>query len=374
MKILQISNDFAGSKVHSNLFQHLDAQGVDQVVYCPIRDPKLFDSNKFESQCTDFIYSFIIKPWYKFLYHYKRRVLYCDMKSKVDMKSIDLIHAATLFSDGGLAYKAYKEFQVPYVIAVRNTDINDFAKLQPHTWASGRKILLCAQKIYFISKALQHEFEHLKFVQSILKQIKSKMVLRPNGVESYWLNHVTNSSTMGDDILYIGDFSANKNVLKLIEAVKEIRSESAYRDIHLTIIGGGKEKGTMVSDVIQKENFITYLGKIYDKEKISDVMRKHALFAMPSIHETFGLVYIESLSQNLPVIFSKGQGIDQLFSDNEFPIGIGVDPKSIISIKEAILTILNNRIRYSNKQIDFTRFDWETIAASYIKDYQSIFY
>ena len=149
MKILQISNDFAGSKVHSNLFQHLDAQGIEQVVYCPIRNPKLFDSNKFEGQYTDFIYSFIIKPWYKFLYHYKRRVLY-RMKNKVDLKSIDLIHAATLFSDGGLAYKAYKEFHVPYVIAVRNTDINDFAKLQlASTWVSGKKILLSAQKIYF---------------------------------------------------------------------------------------------------------------------------------------------------------------------------------------------------------------------------------
>lgn len=372
MKILQISNDFAGSKVHSNLFQHLDAQGIEQVVYCPIRDPKLFDSNKFEGQYTDFIYSFIIKPWYKFLYHYKRRVLYQDMKNKVDLKSIDLIHAATLFSDGGLAYKAYKEFHVPYVIAVRNTDINDFAKLQPHTWVSGRKILLSAQKIYFISKALQNEFEQLRFVQPILQQIKSKMVLRPNGVESYWLDHIQTSSTVGDDILYIGDFSANKNVLKLIEAIKEVKLEPAYKNLHLTIIGGGKENGNTVSDVIQNEDFISYLGKIYDKDKIRDVMRRHALFAMPSIHETFGLVYIESLSQNLPVIYSKGQGIDQLFNNDKFPIGVGVDAKSTKSIKEAIITILKNRQRYSNKQIEFSRFDWKSIAASYIYDYQTI--
>ena len=132
------------------------------------------------------------------------------------------------------------------------------------------------------------------------------------------------------------------------------------------------ENGNTVSDVIQNEDFISYLGKIYDKDKIRDVMRRHALFAMPSIHETFGLVYIESLSQNLPVIYSKGLGIDQLFNNDKFPIGVGVDAKSTKSIKEAIITILKNRQRYSNKQIEFSRFDWKSIAASYIYDYQTI--
>lgn len=38
MKILHICNDFAGSKVHVNLTKQLDGMGVNQVVYCPVRD------------------------------------------------------------------------------------------------------------------------------------------------------------------------------------------------------------------------------------------------------------------------------------------------------------------------------------------------
>ena len=72
-------------------------------------------------------------------------------------------------------------------------------------------------------------------------------------------------------------------------------------------------------------------------------MRHHALFAMPSIYETFGLVYIEALSQNLPIIYGKGQGVDQLFSEKESPVGIGVNAKSIEEIEQAIYTILNNQ-------------------------------
>ena len=41
MKVLQICNDFAGSKVHVSLVRKLDEKGVEQVVYCPVRDQKL---------------------------------------------------------------------------------------------------------------------------------------------------------------------------------------------------------------------------------------------------------------------------------------------------------------------------------------------
>ena len=55
-------------------------------------------------------------------------------------------------------------------------------------------------------------------------------------------------------------------------------------------------------------------------------MRSCSVFAMPSIFETFGLVYLEALSQNLPVVYTKGQGIDGMFDNT---VGIGVDPLSV---------------------------------------------
>lgn len=45
MKILHICNGFAGSKVHSNLSKYLDSIGVEQVIYCPVREEVLVGSN-----------------------------------------------------------------------------------------------------------------------------------------------------------------------------------------------------------------------------------------------------------------------------------------------------------------------------------------
>jgi glycosyltransferase involved in cell wall biosynthesis len=90
---------------------------------------------------------------------------------------------------------------------------------------------------------------------------------------------------------------------------------------------------------------------------------------MPSIHETFGLVYLEALSQNLPIVYTQGQGVDGLFDHS---VGIGVNPFSVIEIKNAIKTILSSKNQYSNKTVDFDQFRWSTIASEYIDYYTSV--
>ena len=373
MKILHISNDFAGSKVHSNLVKNLDLLGLEQIVYCPVRDRNLIGNNQFNSGSTEFIYSYIIKSWYKFFYHYKRNRLYKDLKNKVNFENVDLIHAATLFSDGGLAYKVYKEYNIPYIVAIRNTDINAFAKLQPHTWQYGRKILLHAKSIIFISKSLQYEFENLAFTRPIVDKIRDKFTLQVNGIEQEWLDNVRRTSNIGKGVLYVGDFSSNKNVIRLMKAIKLLRSEEQYKDLNLTIIGGGKDKNNKTLNAVKDNHeFVSYLGRIYDKNVIQKIMQSHALFAMPSIYETFGLVYIEALSQNLPVIYSKGQGIDRLFDERVNPIGIGVNPFSIEDIKNAIKKIIDGNGIYSNMQVDFSLFSWSDIANKYKEIYSRI--
>lgn len=374
MLVLQISNDYAGSKVHKNLIQYNDSHGIKQIVYCPVRNSQLLGGNQFKGENVEFVYSLIIKPWYKFFYHHKRKKLFSDLSNRIDLNKIDLIHAATLFSDGAIAYMAHKKYNIPYVVAVRNTDVNLFAKLLPHTWKNAQKILLESSKIYFISKALQNTFITLPLVKPILRNIENKFIFRPNGVEDIWLKNINhNQNKYSEKILYVGNFTANKNIKRLIISISQLRTENKYKDLKLTIIGGGKDKNNEVLNIIKSNcDFVTYLGEIYNSEKIQDIMKEHALFAMPSIYETFGLVYIEALTQNLPIIYTKGQGVDKVFLDNEYPVGISVDPLSISEIKEAIRNILSNYEKYSNKQIDFSIFDWENISQQYKIDYENI--
>ena len=47
---------------------------------------------------------------------------------------------------------------------------------------------------------------------------------------------------------------------------------------------------------------------------------------LPSLTESFGLVYAEALTQGLPVIYSAGQGFDQQFPEGF--VGYHVNPLS----------------------------------------------
>ena len=364
MNVLHICNGYADSKVHSNLTKALDEQGLQQTVYCPVREEKFLGRFQFEGKNIDFVYSFCIKPWYKFVYQHKRRRLYKDMKRRIALNKFDIIHAPTLFSDGGLALKAYKEYGIPYVVAVRNTDINVFIKYLKHTHHTGREIALHAKKIFFISKGELDEFIESNFARPIYSQIKDKIVLQPNGIEEYWLEHVSHTPRRGHQILYIGDFTSNKNVGRVITAINQLKETAEFADLKFVVVGGGKDKDNSTLKMIESHpDFIEYLGKIYNKEKLASIMQQSALFVMPSIHETFGLVYIEALSQNLPVIYSKRQGIDGLFDES---VGIRVNPLSVDEICEAIRNILENPGKYSNKSISFSDFDWRNIAEKYI--------
>lgn len=368
MKVLQIANDFAGSKVHNNLFQRLDAKGIEQEIYCPVRDPKQVGGNWFDGKRTHIVYSHVIKPYHRFVYHIKRHTLYKDMITKVDVKDIDLVHAATLFSDGGLAYKLYKQYGIPYVVAVRNTDINGFLNLLPNTWWDGIQILLHAKRIFFISEGLKRKFERHFIIRMILSWIKEKFMLCPNGIDDYFLEHICTERRTENKVVYVGDFSNNKNVARLGEAVLRLRREEEFADTTLTIVGGGKNETDAVTQLIESNpDAFRYLGKIYEKDKLCAVFRKNSVFAMPSIHETFGLVYLEALSQNLPVLYTKNQGIDGLLHDS---VGIGVNPLSVEEITDALRRLLSDKTYFSNAHVDFSQFRWNYIADKYIAHYK----
>ena len=375
MNILHISNGFIDSKVHSNLTKALDDLGVEQTVYCPVREEQLLGKNQFEGKNIAFVYSYCIKQWYKYVYQLKRWMLYRDMKSKVDIQGFDMIHAATMFSDGGLALKAHKEYGTPYIVAVRNTDINLYIRKLKHTHRVGREIALNASKIVFISRGEMKEFAESEFAKPIYDSIKDKMVFQPNGIERYWHEHISHEQHSGHDILYVGDYTPNKNVGRLIEAILQLRRENGFGDVRLIIVGGEKIGTAWKTDINLKQliadnpDAVKAMGRIYDKDKLSEVMHDCALFAMPSIHETFGLVYLEALSQNLPVIYSKGQGIDGLFDSS---VGGGVNPLSVESIKEAIRRVLRNPQAYSNAGVVFSDFDWALIANKYIELYRPV--
>ena len=90
---------------------------------------------------------------------------------------------------------------------------------------------------------------------------------------------------------------------------------------------------------------------------------------MPSKGETFGLVYIESLSQGLPVLYLRDEGIDGVF---KYKIGEKCNVHSIKEITDSLVNLIDNYSKYDIDKIDFEQFRWRNIAARYLTIYKSI--
>lgn len=378
MEVLQLCNGFLGSKVHYNLFAALDTIGTNQIILSYVRPNTKKEQNPIETEHTHTIIADIIRPIHHYLYHLKIHALYRDLCNRIDVKDISLVHASTMFSDGGVAYLLWRKYKIPYIVAVRNTDVNSYLnnKKAFFTWYLGRKILLHASKIVFISPAYKEQVATHKTIASILQQIKNKFVVIPNGVDDFWLNNKVSQIKNNHHICYVGDFSPNKNVVRLIEAVLSLKTYIS--DIHLDIIGGGTRSSKIHGDdtekikplIKQNQDIITFHGKIYNKDRQKEIYSTNSVFAMPSIHETFGLVYIEALSQNLRLLYSKGQGVDGVFKEKT---GEAVNPFSVDSIRTSLINLLLNPTDYStNIYIDMERFRWSNIALMYKELYKDM--
>lgn len=363
MKVLHICNDFCYSKVHSKLYKELASIGIKQTVFAFYGGENREGRNGFEAEGTNIVYKNILRPHHRFLYHNKIKTTYRALMEAIRPQDYDLCHAISVFTNGPIAYKLKKDFGIPYIVAVRNTDINAFLNFAPHAWPLGLKVLLNAERIVFISPALRDSFCKHPVVKLALNRIEPKFILQPNGIDDYWIDNVKKGAKPNNhNIIYVGRFDTNKNVPRLLKAVLSLREK--FPEIQMYLVGGGDTRHEEVMKFVnQHKDVFHYLGKIYEEQKLSEIYQKCSIFAMTSFYETFGLVYLEALSQNLAVVFTRHQGIDGLFDKR---VGENVNAHSQKSIADAIELILNNREKYlAHEVIDFEEFRWSKIAYNY---------
>ena len=371
MNVLYITEDYKGSKVHHQLTESVAESGVDVSVFSVVRhenyDPRVVSASH---DCP--IYGFQVpgrkRLRYKFDFRFKQHLKAAHLLQQVKVEEVDVVHASTLFSDGAMAYRLYKMYGIPYVVAVRGTDVNFYLRYMLHLWPLGRKILKHASKVVFITAMLKENFKRSLFVRGLWNQIEPKCVVLPNGIDDYWLEHqhYSRHSSTAEKLLYIGAFDRNKNVTTLMKAVEQLRKKHPH--LTLTLVGGsGEEHERIVKMCEAHPEMFCYLGKIFDKDRLRDVMREHDVFTMVSHSETFGLVYVESLSQGLPILYTIGQGIDGTFREK---VGEGADSHRWKDIARQLDRLLTNYEEYESIEKSIRCFSWKHIASQYKLIYQ----
>lgn len=364
MKILQIANGYLDKKLYANLFNHLDSIGVENQIFVPVQYGKKNTSTQKYVRVVECFSTFD-----RYLYFSKQKKSLGAVYANYDVDNFDIIHAHTLFSTGYTAFKLNKEFGIPYVVAVRNTDVNLFFNRMIHLRRLGIHVLEHAERIIFLSPVYA-ETVIKKFVPDALKNsIAKRIEIIPNGIDDFYFQNIQErKSRLGKCIhlIHVGDIDKNKNITSTIAAINLLMKEGY--EIEFTLVG--EITDSKLRQIIDETDFVKYYGKC-PKERVLSYLRETDMLVMPSHHETFGLVYAEAMSQGLPVIYTKGQGFDGQFKEGS--VGYHVDPKDPTDIADKIKKCIDNYAQLSSNCLtSVVKFDWVRIAKQYKTIYRSV--
>lgn len=183
-------------------------------------------------------------------------------------------------------------------------------------------------------------------------------------------------------ILYIGTIIRKKGVLELAEIFNKIVEKEPHAKLKL--IGGDSsdiKTGTVSTFALMQSVFsekakvnVNYLGKIPYSE-IQNHIKDANVCAFPSFAETLGMVTIESMALNKPVVNTNIGWAQELIDDGIN--GYLVHPSNIEEYSKKILQLFNNKALCikigdeARKKIE-TTFDIEKLALKNIDYYQSI--
>ena len=369
MKVLHINcNYFGHNPVHRNMISYMEKiKNLDNYVFCPVTDTvsEGVSDNVVASRC--------IKRFDRLFFHNKSKKIRSSLINTFNIESFDLMHAYTVFTDGNVAYELNKKYNIPYVVAVRNTDVNTFFKYMVHLRKRGVEILQNASAIFFLSKSYQNFVINKYIPDNIRKKIEEKSFIIPNGINEFWLKNINNNSVNNKiedfknktlKLVYAGDIDKNKNLIFTCKTIDLLKNKGWNVEYNVA----GRIRDKKIFEKIKK--YINYKG-ILKKEELLDLYRDSHIFIMPSIAETFGIVYAEAISQGVPVIYTKGQGFDEQFDNGK--VGFAVDINNENEADELINKIIKKYKSISNNCISLVKkFEWEKIICQYFQEYKRI--
>jgi glycosyltransferase involved in cell wall biosynthesis len=136
----------------------------------------------------------------------------------------------------------------------------------------------------------------------------------------------------------IGRMVTEKGQIYLIEALKYLKTE--WKDLKCLFVGDGPLRSQLMQMArdFGIEEMCIFTGI---REDIEDIYPILDIFVLPSIREPFGLVLLEAMATEVPVIATASGGpLDIIRSGIN---GILVPPKDSSALANAVIIVLNNK-------------------------------
>ncbi|HPF21642.1 MAG TPA: glycosyltransferase family 4 protein [Syntrophomonas sp.] len=289
---------------------------------------------------------------------------------------IDLIHA----HDWMVAYAGRsisKIFGIPLVTTIHATEYGRNIGLHNRTQREineiEKNLALEAHQIICCSQYMQDE------ISSLFGVHRSGIKIIPNGVEPEQFKELPEHPPVEFDpqekaLVFLGRLVPEKGVWQLLNCFPRVLESVPEAKLY---IGGRGPQKRILEQRSQKLGIaeqVIFTGFL--KEKDRNYVYHHAKAAVfPSLYEPFGIVALEAMATNTPVIVSEVGGLSEIVEHRQ--TGLKVPPGHESKLAEAIIELLTNteyarQFAKNAAQAIASTYSWETIAHSTIAVYEEV--
>lgn len=278
---------------------------------------------------------------------------------------VDLVHAHKLTIEGLVARRLAEGLGgVPFVCTVRGNTDQKYLRLKPEKRATYRRLAREAALLMpvtpWVARYIDRTLGIADVPRTLLPTISDGSVTIPpqqpgNG------RLVT--------VFHLGSWRL-KGMPNLLAALARLRAAGTV--LPLDIVGGGDP-----ADVRALERRIgraglgdqvRLLGPV-PHDEIQRRLNAYSGFVLPTLRETFGMVYLEALMAGVPILYSAGRGIDGFFDGMD--VGVRCDPGSVDSVAAGLAALHEGSARMKDSLArhqaagSFDRFRGEAVCRDY---------
>lgn len=183
------------------------------------------------------------------------------------------------------------------------------------------------KKIHVVYLAASQEFRKLSKEEL---RYKSKIIRRKYGLPEKF-------------VLYVGDVTWNKNLPRLVEAIRKINVPlvmvgKALTDKNFDVSNPWNQDLAAVQEICKENRNIVTLGFVPTADVVQ-IYNLATVFTMPSLYEGFGLPVLEAMSCGCPVITTKEGSLEEVADDAAYY----VDAYDVNSIASGIKKVFQSR-------------------------------
>jgi glycosyltransferase involved in cell wall biosynthesis len=284
-----------------------------------------------------------------------------QIKKKYLSNKCNLVHAHYI-RDGIYAYWLKKKYGIPYIVTAHAYDIHTVPMRNKYLLSMTLKVLENSEKSIFVSEMI------LEIAKKFGYSGKNAVIIR-NGYDPDNFYYMPENNNAKKEIVigFVGDLIKRKRADYLPEILHYVKKRIGR--VKLYIIGQGVLKNKIITK-LEKYNLLNdvlFYGHL-DHKELGKVWNEMDVLLLPSIHEGFSTVIVESLACGVPVVASDAEGNKEAVQNCGTIVSQG--DNFIERFSDAIIRVIENPISKDIILKTAKNYTWEDIVKKEIKVYQ----